>query len=393
MERSANGVARWLELGHNRYARPILRRAVPRHGVHPMSDSVYIIAEAGVNHDGDRGRALQLVAAAAAAGADAVKFQTFRPEALVTATAERADYQIRNEGDGGSQLAMLQRLVLGDDDHRALVTRCGELGIDFLSSPFDPESADFLLHELKLPRIKLGSGELTNGPLLLQVARSGCELILSTGMATLDEIREALAVFAFGSLHETEPPSRAALLSSLEHPDATALLRRRVTLLHCTSEYPCAPEEVNLRAMDTLADRFQLPVGYSDHTLGIHVSVAAAARGAGVLEKHFTLDRSLPGPDHAASLEPNELVAMVSAVRDVSQALGSTAKSPAPVELQTARVARKSLVAACDIDAGEPFSKRNVTVKRPGTGRSPLEYWDLLGKPAPRSYSADEVIE
>jgi len=358
-----------------------------------MNDHVYIIAEAGVNHNGDIERALALVDAAAAAGADAVKFQTFNPAALVTGSARQADYQIRNEGDSGSQLAMLQRLVLKPGDHRVLMDRCAARGIDFLSSPFDPASADFLIHELRLPCIKLGSGELTNGPLLLQVARSGRELILSTGMATLDEIREALGVVAFGYLQQGEPPGRTALLAALAHPEAPELLQRRVTLLHCTTEYPCPLDQVNLRAMDTLAETFGLPVGYSDHTLGIQVSVAAAARGATILEKHFTLDRSLPGPDHVASLKPDELAALVTAVREVSQALGSPEKIPAAVELKNAQVARKSLVAARDIAAGEPFSAANLTVKRPGHGRSPLDYWDLLGQPATRAYAADEVIE
>lgn len=358
-----------------------------------MSDHVYIIAEAGVNHNGDLDRALALVDAAADAGADAVKFQTFRPEALVTAGARQADYQIRNEGDAGSQLAMLQRLVLQPEDHHRLMARCAERDIDFLSSPFDPESADFLLHQLQLPRLKLGSGELTNGPLLLQIARSGRELILSTGMATLDEVREALGVLAFGYLQPGEPSGRAALLAALAHPDAAEVLKRRVTLLHCTTEYPCPPDQVNLRAMDTLAETFGLPVGYSDHTLGIQVSVAAAARGARILEKHFTLDRTLPGPDHVASLEPDELTALVTAVRAVSQALGSAAKTPAAVERKNAAVARKSLVAARAIAAGETFSPDNLTVKRPGDGRSPLDYWDVLGQTAARAYTADEVIE
>lgn len=244
-----------------------------------------------------------------------------------------------------------------------------------------------------MSRIKLGSGELTNAPLLLQVARAHRQVILSTGMATLAEIREALGVLAFGYLQSGEPAARTALLTALAHPQAETVLRQRVTLLHCTSEYPCPPDQVNLRAMDTLRDTFGLPVGYSDHTQGIAVSIAAAARGAQVLEKHFTLDRNLPGPDHAASLEPDELAELVTAVRTIGQALGDPAKSPGAGELATAQVARKSLVAACDIVAGESFTADNLTVKRPGHGRSPLDYWSLLGQPAPRDYVADEVIE
>jgi len=358
-----------------------------------VSSAVYIIAEAGVNHNGDLGRALTLVDAAADAGVDAVKFQTFRPEALVTARATQASYQIRNQGDVGSQLAMLRQLVLQPQDHHALMARCAARGVDFLSSPFDTASADFLIHELGLPRIKLGSGELTNGPLLLRLARSGRELILSTGMATVDEVREALGVLAFGYLRQGAPTDRATLAAAWDSPAAREILCNRVTLLHCTSEYPCPTDQVNLRAMDDLAERFGLPVGYSDHTLGITIAVAAAGRGALVLEKHFTLDRSLPGPDHVASLEPDELAALVNAVREVDAALGSQRKSPTAVEIANASLARKSLVAAQRIRAGELFDARNLTVKRPATGRSPMEYWDLLGQKAPRDFAADEVIE
>jgi N-acetylneuraminate synthase len=357
-----------------------------------MSERAYIIAEAGVNHNGDLDRALAMVDAAAAAGADAVKFQTFRPAALVTRSAPQAEYQIRNEGDSGSQLAMLQRLVLSDADHHQVMAHCSARGIDFMSSPFDTASARFLIEELQLPRLKLGSGELTNAPLLLKIANAGRALILSTGMATLDEIRAALGVLAFGYLRQDTPTSQAACRAMLDDPAAWAVLRDQVALLHCTTEYPCPLDQVNLRAMDTLREGFGLPVGYSDHTLGIQVSVAAAARGATILEKHFTLDRSLPGPDHVASLEPDELTALVTAVREVSQALGSAEKTLAESERKNQPVARKSLVAAAAIRQGELFSADNLTVKRPGTGRSPMDYWDLLGTPAARDYQPDELI-
>lgn len=356
-------------------------------------DHCLIIAEAGVNHNGDLQRALAMVDAAAEAGADAVKFQTFRPEALVTGSAPQAEYQVRNDGDHGSQLAMLRQLALPERDHHALLERCAARGIDFLSSPFDPASADFLIDTLKLETIKLGSGELTNGPLIYRIARAGHGLILSTGMATLDEIREALAVAVLGYLGKTVPSDRAARLAIMEDEEATAALRDRVSLLHCTTEYPCPQDAVNLRAMDTLAETFCLPVGYSDHTEGITLSVAAAARGARIIEKHFTLDRSLPGPDHAASLEPHELGAMVEAIRAVEQALGNGVKQPAAVEQKNMAVARKSLVATETICAGERFTESNLTIKRPGTGRSPMDYWALIGQPAPRNYGADEVIE
>jgi N-acetylneuraminate synthase len=357
-----------------------------------MSDHVYIIAEAGVNHNGDLQRALTMVDAAAAAGADAIKFQTFNPEALVTRSAPQADYQIRNEGDSGSQLAMLQRLVLSHNSHHELMAHCRRRNINFMSSPFDPDSARFLIEELNLPRLKLGSGELTNAPLLLQIAQADRALILSTGMATLDEIRESLGVLAYGYLHKGVPKGRADFLKLLDSDESRALLKEKVTLLHCTTEYPCPLDQVNLRAMDTLTGTFGLPVGYSDHTLGIQVSVGAAARGATVLEKHFTLDRSLPGPDHTASLEPDELTAMVLAVREISQALGGTEKTVSDSERSNLPVARKSLVAACNIKQGETFTEENLAVKRPGTGRSPMDYWDMLGKKAERDYTEDEVI-
>lgn len=358
-----------------------------------MNQRVYIIAEAGVNHNGDLKRAMSMVDAAADAGADAVKFQTFDPAALVTQGAPQAEYQIRNGGDSGGQLAMLQRLTLAHDDHHRLRDHSGRRGIDFLSSPFDPHSARFLIEEMNLPVLKLGSGELTNAPLLLQIAQAGRQLILSTGMADLDEIREALGVLAFGYLHTSAPTGRVDFERMLEDPRAWKLLREHVSLLHCTTEYPCPLEQVNLCAMDTLENAFGLPVGYSDHTLGIDVPVMAAAQGARILEKHFTLDRNLPGPDHVASLEPDELGRMVQAVRRVEIALGDPSKRVSPIESRNRAVARKSLVAVHPVARGEPFSTAKLGSKRPGTGRSPMDYWDLLGTPAGRDYASDEVIE
>lgn len=356
-------------------------------------NNIYIIAEAGVNHNGDLQRALDMVDAAAQAGADAVKFQTFNPTALVTNTAPQAEYQIRNEGDSGGQLAMLQRLVLKQEDHHHLKAHCKQHNIDFLSSPFDPESARFLIEEMGLKQLKLGSGELTNAPLLLQIAQSDCSLILSTGMAGLPEIRETLGVLAFGYLSNSRPSRRSVFSSILDNDEAWRILRRKVTLMHCTTEYPCPLDQVNLRAMDTLRDAFGLPTGYSDHTLGIDVSVMAAARDAVILEKHFTLDRNLSGPDHAASLEPGELTELVAAVRRTERILGSPVKRMTPSETRNRGVARKSLVATRPIADGESFSPDNLGSKRPGTGRSPMDYWNLLGTQAPRAYAADEVIE
>ncbi|MCB1800865.1 MAG: N-acetylneuraminate synthase [Gammaproteobacteria bacterium] len=353
-----------------------------------QSDRVYVIAEAGVNHNGSVARAHDMIDAAAEAGADAVKFQTFVPDALAAASAAKAGYQKANTPDGDSQREMLRRLALDFASHHELLAHCRERNIDFLSSPFDAISADFLLDELQLPVIKLGSGELTNAPLLWKIAARDVRLILSTGMAVPDEVIEALGVCCLAR-DGIEPTSAQACRAAFDNER----LRDHVTLLHCTTEYPCPIERVNLRAMDTLSELTGLGVGYSDHTQGIAVSIAAAARGARVLEKHFTLDRTLPGPDHMASLETDELAAMVSAVRAVSAALGSATKAPSTIELENAAVARKSLVAACAIRRGEPFSSENLTSKRPGNGRSPIEYWSLLGKAASRDYAADELID
>ena len=355
--------------------------------------SVLLIAEAGVNHNGNAELAHQLVDAAAQAGVDAVKFQTFVPEQLASSHARKADYQERNlaadGSEGNSQLQMLQRLALEFPAHHELLTHCRQRGIAFLSSPFDATSATFLIDDLQLPTIKLGSGELTNGPLLWQLARSGRRLILSTGMATMDEVREALGLLCHATRVDSEQPQTSDFAAFFE----PGLLDERVTLLHCTTEYPCPLDSVNLRAMDTLGEAFGLPVGYSDHTRGINVSLAAAARGAAVIEKHFTLDRSLPGPDHAASLEPAELNALVLGVREIETALGSPTKAPADAELANAQVARKSLCALRDIGEGDSFSADNLGSKRPGSGISPMHYWSVLGLHSSRAYARDDIVD
>lgn len=354
-------------------------------------ESIFIIAEAGVNHDGSLDAALRLVDAAAAAGADAVKFQTFKAESLVSREAPKAEYQKKATGAGEGQFEMLKRLELASESFRTLAEHCRGLGVEFMSTAFDGESLSLLL-EIGIRRIKVPSGEVTNAPLLLDVARSGLPVILSTGMCTVEDVRDSLGVLAFGFCG-AGVASRQAFQAVFETPAAQAALRKRVTLLHCTTEYPTPMDEVNLRAMDTLAREFGLPVGYSDHTRGITVPVAAAARGAVVLEKHFTLDRTLPGPDHAASLEPDELAAMVRAVREVELALGSADKRPTPSEVANMAVARKSLVAARPVARGELFTLDNLAVKRPGGGISPLCYFDLLGRPAARDYAPDEPLD
>ncbi|OHX34675.1 N-acetylneuraminate synthase [Methylomonas sp. LWB] len=353
--------------------------------------SIYIIAEAGVNHNGDLDTAIALIDAAVAAGADAVKFQTFKADKLVTGKAGKAAYQRETTDAGESQLAMLRKLELKYEFHVRLRDYCAEHGIEFLSTAFDFDSLAFLTGEIGVRQLKVPSGEITNGPFLLAHAATGKELVLSTGMATLGEVETALGVLAFGFLG-WQRPSLARFRQAYGCDAGQAALREKVTLLHCTSEYPTPLEHVQLRAMDTLAQAFGLRVGYSDHTEGLAVPIAAAARGAVLIEKHFTLDRGLQGPDHRVSLEPAELTQMVAAIRSVELALGGAGKIPQPIELQNRDVVRKSLVAAADIAIGEPFSVENLAAKRPGTGLSPMEYWRMLGQTSSRAYQVDDLI-
>ena len=357
-----------------------------------MAERTLVIAEAGVNHNGSLEMALRLVDVAADAGADVVKFQTFKAEQLATLKAAKADYQVANTQEAGSQLAMLRRLELAPSDHETLLERCRERGIRFMSTAFDAESLAFLA-TLDMPAIKIPSGDITCGPLLLQAARLRQPLIVSTGMSTLADIEQALGVIAFGLTEDSEPNGRGDFDTAYASAAGREALQRHVTLLHCVTQYPAPPEAVNLRAMDTMAAAFGLPVGYSDHTAGIEVAVAAVARGAVVIEKHFTLDRTLPGPDHAASLEPHELTTMVAAIRNVERALGSPIKAPAPAEAKNRPVARRSVVAARGIRRGETLTADMLACKRPGHGISPMDLWSLLGRPAARDYEPDELVE
>lgn len=352
-----------------------------------------IIAEAGVNHNGTIDMAISLIDAAAEAGADIVKFQTFKAEAVVSRFAPKADYQIDATGSDESQLEMVRRLELSPDDHRRLLRHCESRGIGFLSAPFDIASARFLVQELGLGQLKIPSGEITNAPLLLEIARLARPVILSTGMSTLGEIEEALGVLAFGYLNSTTQPSRGAFRQAYVSDEGQALLRGKASLLHCTTEYPAPYAETNLAAMDTLRHAFGLPVGFSDHTEGIAVALAAVARGAIIIEKHFTLDRTLPGPDHRASLVPAELATMVAGIRQVEAAIGDGLKRPSASELKNAPVARRSLVAARGIKAGEMFSEGNLTAKRPGNGVSPMDFWAWQGRKACRDFEEDEPVE
>jgi N-acetylneuraminate synthase len=350
-----------------------------------------VIAEAGVNHDGDLGKALALVDAAADAGADIVKFQTFKADALAGRKADKADYQQRTTGASESQREMLRRLELQHAAHQPLIARATQRGIEFLSTPFDHGSLDFLL-SLKLPRIKIGSGDMTNAPLLHAAARSGTPLILSTGMATLGEVEEALGVLAHGYARRGDPPGIASFRAAWRDPAARAALAEHVSLLHCTTEYPCPIDDVNLAAMATMRSAFRLPVGYSDHTDGHEISVAAVALGATIIEKHLTLDRKAPGPDHAASLEPDDFKRMVTAIRNVESALGNGIKAPMESEVRNIPIARKSLVAARALKAGDTIQPGDITCKRPGSGRSPIEHWSLVGTTATRSYDEEDPL-
>ena len=328
--------------------------------------AVYIIAEAGVNHNGSFDLACRLVDAAKEAGVDCIKFQTFKSENLVSRTAQKAEYQKATTGDS-SQQNMLKKLELSFADFSRLKEYCERKEICFLSTPFDFDSIDFL-NTIKMPFWKVPSGEVTNLPYLLALAKTGKPVVMSTGMCTLQEIREAIDVLKENGTKE-------------------------IKLLHCNTEYPTPFEDVNLKAIQTMRSEFQLEVGYSDHTKGIEVPIAAVALGAAIIEKHFTLDRNMEGPDHKASLEPHELAKMVKSIRNIEKALGNGKKTPSPSEQKNITVARKSIVAKTKINSGEIFTEKNITVKRPGTGISPMKWFDVLGKKAIRDFDEDELIE
>ena len=335
-------------------------------------DRVFIIAEAGVNHNGDITTARRLVDVAAEAGADAVKFQTFVAERLVTVSAPRAEYQSRNTGDNGPQFEMLKKLELSEEAHRELFAHCREKGIIFMSTPFDEASAD-MLDKMGMNTFKVPSGEITNKPLIRHIAAKGKDIILSTGMSYLDEVESAVIWV------------REVWEGFVKKPV--------LTLLHCVSAYPSAIDDSNLLAMATMKTAFGLAVGYSDHTIGCEVSIAAAAMGAVVVEKHFTLDRNMKGPDHKTSMGPEEFKAMVAAIRNVEKALGDGIKRPAASEIENIKLARKSIVAARDIRQGEIFTEMNLALKRPGIGMSPVLLDTVAGRTAPKEYRKDELIE
>ena len=352
----------------------------------------YVIAEAGVNHNGNADLAFKLIDIAVEAGADAVKFQTFKADSLATVSAPKCGYQLATTDQHESQQAMLKRLELPYDLHVELLAYCQKKNIDFLSTAFDVESLFFLDRELNLPQFKVPSGEITNGPLLLEFARTKKPLILSTGMSTLGEIEQALSVIAFG-LTDGSAPSLSAFKKAYLSEEGQRALRETVSLLHCTSLYPAPIDQVNLKAMETMCQSFGLPVGYSDHTAGISISIAAVARGAQIIEKHFTLDKSLPGPDHKASLEPHELNQMIKSIREVEAALGDGVKKPTLAELDTLTVVRKSLAASSDLMQDQLVDEENINILRPGTGKSPMYYWDILGQKIKNDIRQGELIE
>jgi N,N'-diacetyllegionaminate synthase len=331
-------------------------------------NKVFVIAEAGVNHNGSLELARKLVDTAVEAGADAVKFQTFKADTLVSKTAQKAAYQKQTTGAGESQYEMLKKLELDENAHRAIISYCKEKRIMFLSTPFDHDSID-MLDEFGMPVFKIPSGEITNLPYLRHIGRIGREVILSTGMADLGEVEDALDILV-----------------------QSGVAKEKITVLHATTEYPCPMEEVNLRAMQTIRDAFGVKVGYSDHTQGIEVPIAAVAMGACVIEKHFTLDRTMEGPDHKASLEPQELKAMIAAIRRVSQAMGDGIKKPSKSEAKNIAVARKSIVASRQIRAGDIFSEANIAIKRPGNGINPMRWDEIIGQVAQKSYEEDDLI-
>ena len=331
--------------------------------------SVMIIAEAGVNHNGSIELAKKLIDVAAEARADFVKFQTFKAETLVTQTADKAEYQKELTGAGETQFDMIKKLELDKEAHLKLIAYCEKKKIEFLSSPFDHKSID-MLAELGLKRFKIPSGEITNLPYLRHIGRMGKPVVMSTGMSTLNEVRDAQNI----------------LLES-------GVKKNDLTILHCNTEYPTPMTDVNLRAMLTIQDELGVKVGYSDHTLGIEIPIAAVAMGATIIEKHFTLDRTLLGPDHAASLEPDELNAMVISIRNIEKAMGDGLKMPSPSEIKNIPIARKSIVAKKSIKKGELFTEENLTVKRPGTGISPMEWDDVLNQNANKTFKIDDLIE
>ena len=357
-----------------------------------VKGAVFVIAEAGVNHNGDLMTALELIDAAKVSGADAVKFQTFTADAIAVHDAPKPSYQLATTSSRESQHEMLRRLELSPESHLRLQAHAQHRGIEFLSTPFDRDSLSFLATELGLRKIKISSSDVTNLPLLVDVGRLGVEVILSTGMATLGEIETALRCLVFGRTERRSLSSRADLDEVFENSNWRSVLNSRITLLHCTSEYPAPLDCVNLAAMSTLKDAFGVRVGYSDHTDGSTVAVAAVARGAEVIEKHLTLDRRQSGPDHAASIEPDEFKLLVQSIRETELCIGRGDKGPTASEVLTRKKMRKGLYAARDISAGKTVSEEDITWARPAGESEATDYFDWLGKAAPHDIRSGDSM-
>jgi len=357
--------------------------------------STIVIAEAGVNHNGDLQKAFQLVDAASEAGADIVKFQIFKAENLATTSAEKANYQKKTSNSSESQFSMLKKLELDNESYFKLQKYCHQKEIDFLLTAFDFDSLKFLLDELRLKILKIPSGDITNAPLILSHAVSGRDIILSTGMSNLNEVETALSVISYGYLNQNInlKPSIEDFKKAYNSSEGKDLLEEKVILLHCTTEYPAPLKDINLDAMNTLKDHFKLKVGYSDHSDGTLVPIAAAALGAKIIEKHITLNKNDIGPDHRASLEPDEFKRMISSIRKVELLKGDGIKKPRESESSNIIIARKSIFAKKIIKAGEIFSEENIALKRPFKGLDPITYWEVLGQKATRDYEVDEAIE
>ncbi len=363
-----------------------------------MTDQLLIIAEAGVNHNGSLERALQMVDVAADAGADVIKFQTFSADKLARKDAQLAEYQKTSDSDNRSQWDLLKGLELSHEEFLAIRQRCDERDIAFLSTGFDLDELRFLIDELSIPMVKIASGDLTFAPMLFDAGLSGLPVILSTGMANLDEIEQALQFLAVGfavhdgTLASGTVPTAEVRAATWGEPGIRAGLSDRVTILHCTTQYPAPLSALNLRAMTTIAEAFGLPVGYSDHSLGGVASTIAVTLGATVIEKHFTLDKSLEGPDHSASLDAEELVHFVASLRSVEVLLGSTVKECQPEEVLNRAAVRRSLVAVHDLAEGQVITEADLECRRPGAGRTSFEFWDVVGTTATKAYAAGEYL-
>lgn len=355
--------------------------------------STFIIAEAGVNHNGDIDKALALVDVAVEAGADAVKFQTFKSENLVTEKAQKAEYQKHTTDSNETQISMLRRLELSHENHFKIKDYCEQKKIEFMSTAFDMESLDFLLTEMELKRLKIPSGEITNHPLVYAHAKSGKDIIVSTGMATMEEIKQALMVISGGLLESQGEEVNFHWEKAYQNKTAQAMLGHKVSILHCVTEYPAPANALNLKALEHIKTTFGLPVGYSDHSSGIWAPIGAVALGAAMIEKHFTLDKTLPGPDHQASLDPQELRQMVSGIRNMEEALGDGIKRPVAAEIINKTPARKSLVAALPIKKGEILTEAHIAIKRPEGGISPVKFWEMLGSEASQNYNPGDFLK